>query len=62
MYKGEKTANWDRSRLLDFFDHTIVSYIDAQTYEDINKADLPEEIKQYIQEDNFVLCLDKLIR
>jgi hypothetical protein len=60
LYKGEKVQDFERSRLLDFYDNTIVSYIDLQTYEDIDSTDLPKDLKQHVKEDNIVLCLDKL--
>jgi hypothetical protein len=60
LYIGEEVANGDISNIAGFYDNKFISFIYPGKYEDIQNTDLPENVKQHVADDNFVLCINEL--
>jgi hypothetical protein len=43
-----------------YYNNQLVSYIYPGEYEDIQSACLPQDIKDYVEDGNFVICLHEL--
>jgi hypothetical protein len=46
--------------LLEYYDNKIISCIFPSKYKDINKIDLPEDVKKHVENENFVICINTL--
>jgi hypothetical protein len=60
LYTGETIADADKSNVIDYYNNSIVSYIYPGKYEHLQTMDFPEEVKKYVEDENFVLCLSEL--
>jgi hypothetical protein len=59
LYLSKETASHDISKITGMYEDYIVSFINPGRYEDLDN-DLPTNIKEYVEDGNFVLCLYKL--
>jgi hypothetical protein len=50
----------EASGLIGYYDNRIVSSIYPGKYEDIQATDLPEDVKKFVENENFVLCINTL--
>jgi hypothetical protein len=50
----------DMSYLAGYADGQIITYIYPGKYKDIQSEDLPEDVKEYVESENYVLCLYRL--
>jgi hypothetical protein len=48
------------SDITGYFDGKIISYIFPGKYDDIQAKDLPDDVKKYVEDENFVLCISTL--
>ncbi|MDR0385601.1 MAG: hypothetical protein LBH60_05950, partial [Prevotellaceae bacterium] len=46
--------------LTGYHDNQIITYIYPGKYEDIQSENLPEDVKEHVENENFVLCMYKL--
>jgi hypothetical protein len=60
LYIGEEVASGDLSWITGFYDNKFISYIYPGKYENIQNMDLPDSVKQYVEDENFVLCINEL--
>jgi hypothetical protein len=60
LYISKEIAREDRSYLTGYYDNQIITYIYPGKYDDIQSQDLPNDVKEHVENDNFVLCLYKL--
>lgn len=60
MYLSKEIASSDISNMANYYDNQIISFIYPGKYDDSQLGDLPQDIKKHVEEDNFVLCLNKL--
>jgi hypothetical protein len=60
LYIGEEVASGDLSCITGFYDNKFISYIYPGKYENIQNMDLPDSVKQYVEDENFVLCINEL--
>lgn len=60
VYKLKTSADSDKSGFVGYYEGNIISYIYPGKYDDIYKEDLPEDIKEYINDDNIVICISDL--
>ncbi|MDR1553184.1 MAG: 6-bladed beta-propeller [Prevotellaceae bacterium] len=60
LYISKEIAERDYSYLTGYHNNQIITYIYPGKYENIQSEDLPEDVKKYVEDENFVLCLYKL--
>jgi hypothetical protein len=60
LYISKEIAERDYSYLTGYHNNQIVTYIYPGKYDDIQSQDLPADVKKYVEDGNFVLCLYKL--
>jgi hypothetical protein len=56
----KEIANSDMSNISSYCGDQIISYIYPGKYDDIQATDLPVDVKKYVEDENFVLCLSTL--
>jgi hypothetical protein len=59
LYLSKETVDNDKSKIAGMYGDYIVSFIDPGKYEDADN-DMPIDIKEYVENGNFVVCLYKL--
>jgi hypothetical protein len=60
LYISKEIAGGDGSYMTGYYDNQIITYIYPGKYDDIQSQDLPNDVKEYVENGNFVLCLYKL--
>jgi hypothetical protein len=61
LYLNEASADADKSNMIGYYNNSILSYIYPGKYDHLQAMDFPEEVKEYIEEENFVICLSELL-
>lgn len=61
IYLYGAVAESDMSDICDFRDNSIVSLIYGGKYTDLNKSSLPVDVREYITNDNYVVCVTELL-
>ncbi|GHT73918.1 hypothetical protein AGMMS50262_05860 [Bacteroidia bacterium] len=60
LFIGKEVISGDISNIAGFYDNRIISFIYPGKYENIETTNLPENVKQYVADENFVLCINEL--
>jgi hypothetical protein len=59
-YISEEIADSDISNMAGYYRNQIIAFIYPGKYENIQLANLPDDVKEYIEDENFVVCLYEL--
>jgi hypothetical protein len=59
-YISEEIAASDISNMAGYYRNQIITFIYPGKYEDIQHADLPDDVKEHIENENFAICLHEL--
>jgi hypothetical protein len=60
VYLSNAVARGDMSDFAGYDNQQIISYIYPGKYENMENMDFPEDVKQHVANENFVLCLYSL--